>query len=126
MEPDTSTVPRLVSYDSLIEWGRKAIDGEKTRLKSGGRPIYNPTVGMLATHYDIFVEAYNAQQKMKERTANALNEVKRLRPDIDELLLSMWNQVEKHFESLPPEQRFEECRKFGVVYYYRNKEEHKY
>ncbi|MBQ7420889.1 MAG: hypothetical protein IJV27_01890 [Prevotella sp.] len=126
LPPETTTIPNLKSADGIIEWGAKVVAGEKARLKKGGRPIYNPTVGMVSTHYDIFREAYEAQKRLQERTAQALESINRLRPECDEVLLELWNSIEAHFAGLPPERRFAACRKYGVVYYYRRHEEHLY
>jgi len=123
---DTTALPNIKTLDGLLHWGEKTIEGERIRLKKGGRPIYNPTIGMVATHFDIFKEAFEGQRKLQERTAHALDAIQKIRPEVDSILLELWNQIEHHFEALPPEKRFAECRKFGIVYYYRRHEPHDY
>lgn len=123
---DTTALPNLKTMDGLTEWGKHTIEGERERLKRGGRPIYNPTIGMVSTHYDIFVDIYQQQKQLQERTQRALDDIQRLRPEADEVILDIWNQIEKHFENEPPEVRFAECRKFGIIYYYRRHEPHIY
>ena len=119
-------LPNLKTAEGLIEWGQKTINGEKARIKKGGRPIYNPTIGMVSTHFDIFKEAFEQLKSLQERTRKAQESIHNLRPEVDDVLLDLWNQIEKHYENEPPEIRFSECRKFGVVYYYRRHEEHLY
>ncbi len=126
LPPDTTALPNLKTQEGLIQYGKNAIEGEKGRVKRGGRPIYNPTVGMVSTHYDIFMEVYNQQKTLQGRTQQALEALKKMRPEIDEIILDLWNQIEKRFENEPPETRFAECRKLGVIYYYRRHEEHLY
>uniref|UniRef100_A0AB33JGY2 Uncharacterized protein n=2 Tax=unclassified Prevotella TaxID=2638335 RepID=A0AB33JGY2_9BACT len=123
---DASALPDMKTGDNLITWGGRVVEGEKARIKAGGRPIYNPTIGMVSTHYDIYREAYERQQQAQARTQEAQEALKEIRPKVDEVLLDLWNQIEKHFENEPPEVRFAECRKLGVVYYYRRHEEHLY
>ncbi|KXB78592.1 hypothetical protein HMPREF3034_02395 [Prevotella sp. DNF00663] len=123
---DTSSLPDMKTGDNLITWGSKVIEGEKARIKAGGRPIYNPTIGMVATHYDIYRDVYERQQQAQARTQEARERLKELRPKVDEVLLDLWNQIEKHYENEPPEVRYVACRKLGVVYYYRRHEEHLY
>ena len=123
---DTLSLPKLSTNEALIDWGNKVVAGEKERIKKGGRPIYNPSIGMVSTHCDIFRETYEQQRKLQERTKKALAEIDRLRPEVDEILLDLWNQIEKHYENEPPEVRFKKCREFGVVYYYRRHEPHDY
>lgn len=119
----TTVLPNLKSAEGILEWGQKVVEGEKARLKKGGRPIYNPTIGMVSTHYEIFREAYEKQKSLQVRTSKALENISTIRPECDGLLLELWNVIEKHFADLPPEKRYNECRRFGVVYYYRRHEE---
>ena len=126
LEEDATTVPNIKTLDRLVEWGEKIVEGEKARIKKGGRPIYNPSIGMVSTHLDIFREAYEQQRRLQQRTQKMVDDLQAIRPEVDEILLDLWNQIEKHFENEPPEVRFAECRKFGVVYYYRRHEPHDY
>ena len=119
---DTSTLPNIKTAEGLLHWGRLAVEGEKARVKQGGRPIYNPTVGMVSTHVDIFSDCYKQHKRLRENTARAMESLKRIRPEVDEIILELWNQIEAHFKDEPPETRFDMCRKFGVVYYYRKNE----
>ena len=57
-DKDARTLPNIKTVDGLLKWGRLTIDGEKARLKKGGRPIYNPTLAMMETHFDLFVRDY--------------------------------------------------------------------
>lgn len=125
-ETATALPANLKSVEGLLDWGPKIIEGEKKRLLQGGRAIYNPTIGMVSTHFDIFNEAYEQQLRLKQQTQMALEKVQELRPKVDEIILELWNQIEAHFQNEPPEVRFEQCRKCGVIYYYRRNEEHLY
>ena len=124
MEPDAVMIPLDNSITDIMEWAPKIIKGEKERIKKGGRPIYNPTIGMVETHFDIFSEAYSKQKALRKRTADMENRLKELRPDIDALILRIWDQVEAHFshEGELVIDRMEDCQKFGIRYYMRRKE----
>ena len=124
--PDDTALPPLKTAEAVLEWGQKVAEGERERLRAGGLPIYNPTIGKVATHVDIFRDAYREQQQRRHHTEAALAAIQRLRPEVDAVLLDLWNQIEAHFASSPPEVRYAECRKLGVVYYYRRKEPHVY
>ena len=78
---------------------------------------------MVATHFDIYNEAYTAQRKLQERTNKDNQVMAKLRPTIDELILELWNVIEAHFADLPPKERYDQCRRFGVIYYYRRNEQ---
>lgn len=116
------SLPNIKTYDGILTSGINIIKGEKARIKNGGRPIYNPTISMVATHYDIFKEAYEKHKSLQDKTNKAFDVLKVIRPDVDRVLLDLWNQIEKHFEDEPIDTRLDECRKFGVVYYYRSSE----
>lgn len=116
---DTTTLPNIKTIGGLVDYGTKAVEGEKARLKGGGRPIYNPTAGMVGTHLDIFREAYERQKTLQERTSRSTEALRRLRPEADSVILSLWNQIEEHYSRLPLVERLEACRRLGVTYYYR-------
>ena len=126
LDTEATALPNIKLAEGLMEWGTKVIEGEKARIKKGGRPIYNPTIGMVSTHYDIFRDAYMQQKTFTARTQQALDSIQSLRPDVDKVLLELWNQIENHFQKEPPEVRYNECRKFGIIYYYRRNEPHLY
>lgn len=109
--------------DDAYRLAPSIIGGEKRRIAAGGRPVYNPTVGMVATHYDIFRDIYEQQLILNDKAARALAEVKKVRAEADGLLVDVWNRVEAHYAGLPPETRFDECRRYGVIYYYRKGED---
>lgn len=123
LNEDTTSLPNIKSADGLLQWGPQIIAGEKERVKQGGKAIYNPSIGMVATHFDIYNEAYTAQRKLQERTNKDNRVIAKLRPAIDELILELWNAIESHFADLPPKERFNECQRFGVIYYYRRNEQ---
>ena len=116
------SLPNIKTYDGILKSGINIIKGEKARIKNGGRPIYNPTISMVATHYDIFKEAYDKHKILQDKTNKSFEILKVIRPDVDRVLLDLWNQIEKHFEEEPLEIKLDECRKFGIVYYYRSTE----
>lgn len=127
LQASSSSVPvSLKTVDGLLDLGQKVIDGEKKRLKQGGRPIYNPSMGMVSTHYDIYRETIERQRALVARANESLAKLQQLRPMADDVLLDLWNQIERHFEQEPPEVRFNHCREYGVVYYYRRHEPHDY
>ena len=131
-----STLPECYGFDNADELLRRLhsvddayrivpgiVDGEKKRIAAGGRPIYNPTIGMVATHYDIFRDIYEQQRILNGKAERALADVKAVRAEVDRLIIDVWNAVEAHFAGLPPETRYDECRRYGLIYYYRKGEQ---
>ena len=123
---DSTNVPDLSTETALVEWGRKIIDGEAKRTSQGGIPIYNPTIAKVRVHYDIFTDSYDRQKNLQALTARSLESLSAMRTTADELILDIWNQVEKKFENVSPnEKRLDLCRDYGLVYYYRTGEKRK-
>ena len=77
-------------------------------------------------HYDIFMESYEKQKNLQALTARSLETLASMRAEADALILDIWNQVERRYEGiLPNEKRLELCRDYGLIYYYRTSEKQK-
>lgn len=123
LDPKSNALPDLTSEAALVEWGRNIIEGENKRISQGGIPIYNPTIAKVKVHYDIFIDSYNRQKNLQTLTERSLSSLSAMRPEADALILDVWNQVEKKFEFVTPnEKRLESCRNYGMIYYYRTSE----
>ncbi|MDE6347780.1 MAG: hypothetical protein K2L60_03765, partial [Bacteroides sp.] len=110
LEVKNHTVPDLSSESALAEWGRKIVDGESKRITQGGIPIYNPTIAKVRVHYDIFMDSYEKQKNLQSLTARSLDVLASMRAEADRLILDLWNQIEKKFEEVTPnEKRLDLC-----------------
>lgn len=115
-------VPDLSTETAIMNWGRSIIEGENERTRSGGFPIYNPTIGKVQVHYEVFKE-FKLSQKLHQSTTNRnWEEVVKLRGKADEIILDIWNQVENYFKDENPYNKLKKCQKYGLVYYYRKNE----
>lgn len=120
LQPNVHNVPDLISETALMEWGEKIIVGEMKRTSEGGIPIYNPTIAEVKVRYDIFVESNERQKNLQRLTAESLEDVTLMRPQVDELILDAWNQIEDYYKDVPDvDKRLDLCREYGIVYYYR-------
>lgn len=116
-------VPDLTTDANMAEWGAKVIAGEQKRMSLGGVPIYNPTVAKVKVHFDIFMQSYEKQKDLQMATSRSLETLAAMREEADALILDVWNQVEKKYENITPnEKRLDMCRDYGLVYYYRTGE----
>lgn len=120
LQPNVHNVPDLISETALMEWGEKIIVGEMKRTSEGGIPIYNPTIAKVKVRYDIFVESNERQKNLQRLTAESLEDVTLMRPQVDELILDAWNQIKDYYKDVPDvDKRLDLCREYGIVYYYR-------
>lgn len=123
LDPDDFTLPDLSTERALKDTGKHIIEGERRRLLEGGTPLYNPPIAKVKVFYDIFCECYTSHKIFISDTERTLNNLAKLREDVDLVILNIWNDVENYFSSLPIKEKIEECQKYGVVYYYRKEEQ---
>lgn len=119
---NSGELPDMSSDIAVIRCCENTINGEKARTAKGGVPIYNPTIAKVAVHYDLFKELYDKQSKMRQLTDEALLVVSLMRPQIDEVILDVWNSIENYFQDLTGEKKIKVCRDYGLIYYYRTSE----
>ena len=62
---------------------------------------------------------------MQNNTQRFSEKVAEFREDADKLILELWNEVEKKFESLGDEEKREKCSGYGIVYIWRKGEREK-
>lgn len=122
LDVDNYNNPDLTSETSVQEWGERIIKAEEERTSRGGVPIYNPTIAKVKVHWNMFNEHFFNQRLLRTNVANALEEVTQMRPQADDIILDIWNQVEAFYANLPIEAKMEKCKPFGLIYYYRKKE----
>lgn len=123
LDAKNNNVPDLSADTALVEWGHKIINGENKRVSQGGISIYNPSIAKVRVHYNIFVDSYEKQKNYQMLTMRSLDTLASMRDKADELILDIWNQVEKKFEDVVPnEKRLDLCRDYGLIYYYRRGE----
>lgn len=122
LDPNNYNNPDLNSETAVQEWGERIIKAEEERTSKGGVPIYNPTIAKVKVHWGVFNEHYFTQRLLRQNAAQALEEVTQMRPQADDIILDIWNQVETFYADLPIEAKMEKCKPFGLIYYYRKSE----
>lgn len=111
----------LNSETKLLEWGEQLIQGEQKRMSEGGIRITNPSLALVSINFENFkdsLRSINMQRNIQDR---ALTDIITYRDTIDEHILTLWNWLEKHFNSKTKQGR-EECANWGVNYIYKKSE----
>ena len=119
---DESTVPSFNSENELMNWGRRIIEGEEFRIKKGGSPITNPTIAIVKVRFENFLEAWTYNNTLAKKTFEYVEKNLALRKEADEIILQIWNEVEKTHSSFPEEIRKVMSEEYGLVYFYRKGE----
>ena len=119
---DQSRVPLFNSEKEIIAWGEKLIQGETVRIKKGLTPISNPSIALVKVRYEDFFEAYRHQKILQKNLQRSQEKITELRKVADDIIATLWNEVEAHYGNLPDETRRVNARLYGVVYFYRKSE----
>ncbi|MGE0089276.1 MAG: hypothetical protein AB7S50_07355 [Bacteroidales bacterium] len=122
LDEDFTRLPILNTESELLEWGKKIIDGETARKMQGLTPITNPTIALVKVHYDNFVEAQKFQKMLQKNHSRALANLSELRNEADDIILTIWNEVEDFYKDLPEDIKREKAQEYGLVYVYRKNE----
>lgn len=121
--PTDGKVPPLQTEQDIIKWGKLLIDGEAKRTAEGGLAMANPRIAMVKVKYEQFIDAQKNQKFLQSATSRASDKTANIRPEADELIVTVWNEVEKHFDHLSPEEKRRIAREYGVVYAVRKNED---
>ena len=115
-------LPPLNTEEDVIKWGKSIIDGETDRVKKGMSPITNPTIAVVKVRFEKFYESYQNHRNLRQANCRILKELAEARPVADEIIISIWNEVENTFKDLPDDLRREKATEYGLVYVYRKSE----
>jgi hypothetical protein len=116
------SVPSLNTENELISWGKRIIEGEEFRIRKGGSPITNPTIAVVKVRFQQFLDTLTYYQTVNRKTIDYSRQVQDLRKEADDLILSVWNEVESKFSELDDTPKRENCEAYGVVYFFRRSE----
>jgi hypothetical protein len=116
------SLPSLASEKNILEWGRKLIEGEQKRLQKGGNPIYNPSIALVKVNYEKFSDAHLFQKNLISTTNRALKLVNDLRPEVDNLILQIWNEIENYYRQPDETADRDKTTEYGIIYIFRRHE----
>ncbi|PKP22078.1 MAG: hypothetical protein CVU05_05410 [Bacteroidetes bacterium HGW-Bacteroidetes-21] len=114
-----SRIPPLQTERDLLFWGEKLIKGEAERTANGGNSMTNPTAAVVKVRYEQFADASHSQKIMQKSTLYATDRIAALRAEADEIILSIWDEIEATFDLLPDDAKREKSASYGVVYVFR-------
>ncbi len=116
-------VPSINKDEDLLQLSKDIMEGEAKRTQKGETQIFNPRMSFVKIHVEKFAVVMHEYKKTQNDYQNAQIQVQRLRPDVDDLILKIWNQVELHFEQLDDEQRIKKLGDYGIVFFERKQQQ---
>ena len=125
LKTSSKAAPSLLQDAKVIKWGEKLIKGEQERMRTGGNPIYSPSIALVRVNCENFKQAFNNQKTLQNNTHRFSEKVAEYRAEADRLILSLWNEIEAKFIGLPDEGRREKASEYGIVYVWRKGEKEK-
>lgn len=97
LDVNSSSVPPLIKEADIIYWGEQLINGDAARITAGGAPMSNPTILEVKAEYDKFVLANTGQSTLKDDYDKAQEAVSAMNPEVDKLILKIWDEVETFY-----------------------------
>lgn len=119
---DAYKLPVLNSEADLIKWGEKLIHGENLRKAKALSPITNPTIAVVRVRYEQFLDAYKYQKTLQKNYHRAQEHLAGIRKKADNIILSIWNEVEKSYSNLSDNERRLHAQQYGLSYVFRKSE----
>ncbi|MFA7359680.1 MAG: carboxypeptidase-like regulatory domain-containing protein [Candidatus Kapaibacterium sp.] len=116
LDVNSNSVPPLIKESDIIYWGEQLITGEAARIADGGEKMTNPTIEVVISKYEDFMTQNNIQSTMKDAYDTAQEQVSSMRPDVDGLILKIWDEVETFYNQDPPPSKRRYAREWGVAY----------
>jgi hypothetical protein len=120
--PEDASLPSLATENELVAWGKRIIDGEEYRIRRSNMPVTNPSIAVVKARYEKFLETRNHYKIINRRAVECVNRTSELRREADELITSLWNEIEASFSSLTEEEKRASTEKYGLVYVFRKGE----
>jgi hypothetical protein len=119
---DDAGIPSLTTDNELVAWGKRIIDGEEYRIRRGNTPVANPTIAVVKVRYEKFLDTRNNYKTISRRAAECVNHTSELRREVDELITTLWNEIEASFSGLTEAEKRASAEKYGLVYVFRKNE----
>ena len=117
-----SAIPSFSNENEMLTWGKRIIDGEETRIRKGGSPITNPTIAVVKIRFGHYIDALNNNNSVLKKNLDYSRKINELRKEADEIILSVWNDVEATFSGLDENEKRMKCEEYGLVYFFRKSE----
>ena len=122
LKENVKKLPSLNSEADVIKWGEKLILGESLRTAKGRSHITNPTIAVVKVRYEKFLDSYKFQKMLQKNHSRSQEKLEELRKKADEIIINIWNEVEKYFSNETEEAKRIKAKEYGVVYVFRKSE----
>jgi len=116
LDMNCEAVPVLDSAENITRWGQRIIEGDAARVAAGGAAMALPSAAEVQTVFEAYLAASVTQAERKAAYDIAQECVATMRPDIDSLIVRMWNEIEAAYSEEGASSKRRKARQWGVVY----------
>jgi hypothetical protein len=122
LKSESGKLPSLNTEAEILEWGKKMVEGEQTRMQHGGSAIYNPSIALVKFKVAELHDAAIFQQTLKRNTLRSFDKMQILRKTTNEFIGKLWTEIEESIEAETPKLKRQLAQEYGIVYVFRRNE----
>ncbi len=116
LDGSNDALPPLETDDEVFLWGSRIIAGNALRLAAGKPAMPFPLIADVNTKYTDFTTVFGDYNLLKRAYDDAQEAISGMRPEVDSLILRIWNEVEAAYSEEDAESKRRNSREWGVVY----------
>jgi len=116
LDVNSDSVPIMDTEAEVNLWGDRLIEGDAERITAGGAAMSMPSIAEVTIEVNLFKTLNAEQSTLKDAYDNTQEAVSNMRPEVDSLILRIWDEVETAFNDEPIESKRRKAREWGVVY----------
>jgi hypothetical protein len=109
-------LPNLSSDEDLVLWAGNIAAGDAARVTAGGAPMTNPTAAEVAAEFALYEPMLATHTTAKDAYDSEQEDVEDMRPQVDDLINDIWDEVLFTFRKDSPSSMRRKAREYGVVY----------
>lgn len=116
LEVEDSKLPPLRTDDALVMWADNIISGEEIRVLAGGAPMAMPSAAEVEAKLNGLTPLLDTLTTLKDNYDNKQEDVQEMRPEADDLISDIWDEVLFAFRKDSAASLRRKAREYGVVY----------
>ena len=109
-------LPKLSGDEDLVLWAGNIAAGDAARVTAGGAAMVNPTAAQVAAEFGLYEPMLAVHTTAKDAYDSEQEDVEDMRPEVDDLINDIWDEVLFTFRKDSPSSMRRKAREYGVVY----------
>jgi ElaB/YqjD/DUF883 family membrane-anchored ribosome-binding protein len=110
------SIPVIKNESDLTTLSKAIIDGEKMRVKDGGKPMTEVTAEEIEQIYREFTELAYEQASILTKLGSEEHDLAQIRNEVDLAVKDAWDEIEFYYRKEPLAMKRKSAETFGVRY----------